>query len=1012
MAQPLRLAQGGRIDRAQTIAFSFNRRRYEGHPGDTLASALLANGISLVGRSFKYHRPRGIMSAGVEEASAIIQLGTGAYADPNCKATQVELHDGLTAVSLNCWPSVQLDFAVAGNLLADLIPAGFYYKTFMWPRRGWLAYEHFIRRAAGLGRAPTLPDPERYEKRFDHVDVLIAGGGPTGIAAALAAGRAGARVLIADEQSEFGGQLLFRGAEIDGRPAEEWSTDSLAELAAMPEVRILSRSTIAGYYDHNFVTVLERVTDHLPPGTKPAGMPRQVLWKIRARQVVLATGAIERPLVFVNNDLPGIMLAGAAQSYISRYGVRPGSRAVIFTNNDSAYELAAVLADSGVTLAAIVDARDGAVTLAEDCRRRGIEVLSGHAVIAASGGHALREITVAPLAANGVELAGKASTIVCDLLCVSGGWSPSVHLFSQSGGRVVYDDAKACFVPGRSVQPVRSAGAAAASFGLGACLAEGHAAGLEAARAAGFTGAETPAPRTAAAAEVTPIRALWEVPALPGGGKKFVDLANDVTAADIALAAREGYRSVEHAKRYTTAGMGVDQGKTANVNALAILARENSSAIPAVVGGAAISDVGTTTFRPPYTPVTIGALAGRHIGEFFDPVRKTPMSDWHAANGAVFEPVGRWRRPFYYPRTGEDMESAIRRECRAVREGAGLLDASTLGKIDLQGADVVTLLDRVYTNGWGSLAVGQCRYGVMLRDDGMVFDDGVTARLSEQHYLMTTTSGHADAVLSWLEEWLQCEWPDLDVWPSSVTTQWATINLAGPRAREVLQAVGIDIDISREGSPYLSVRDAVVAGIPARIFRVSYTGELSFEINVAARYGLTLWEALMKAGEPLGIAAIGTEALHVLRAEKGYIAVGHDTDGTVTPLDLGMGWIIDKTKTDFIGKRGLARSDLARPGRKQLVGLLSEDAALVLPEGSQIVGAPPNAMPKPPVKMIGHVTSSYFSPTLGRSIALALIEGGLKRMGETVTVVLPDRPVLAVIGKSRFYDLPGERLHG
>ena len=876
MAQRFRLAAGGRIDRSRSLAFTFNQRSYEGHPGDTLASALLANGVALLGRSFKYHRPRGIMSAGVEEASAIVQLGSAATSDPNCKATQVELRDGLTAASLNCWPNVQLDFGALGNLLADLIPAGFYYKTFMWPKRGWLAYEHFIRRAAGLGRAPTLPDPERYEKRFDHVDVLVVGAGPAGIAAALAAGRSGARVLLVDEQSEPGGQLLFRRAEIDGVAASDWLTASLAELAAMPETRVLPRSTVAGYYDHNFLTILERVTDHLPPGAAPAGTPRQRLWKVRAREVVLATGAIERPLVFLNNDMPGIMLAGAAQSYISRYGVRPGSRAIIFTNNDDAYGLAAALADAGITLAAIVDAREGAVPIAAEYQRRGIEVLTGHAVIAAAGGQALREVTVAPLAANGGELAGRASTMTCDLLCVSGGWSPSVHLFSQSGGRVVYDEAKACFVPGKSVQHERSAGAAAASFALAACLAEGHAAGAAAARVAGFAGAATPAPRAAPEA-ASPIRALWEIPALPGArGKKFVDIANDVTAADIALAAREGYRSVEHAKRYTTAGMGVDQGKTSNVNALAILARETAGAIPGI---------GTTTFRPPYTPVTIGALAGRHVGAFYDPVRKTPMSDWHEANGAVFEPVGRWRRPFYYPRPGEDMESAIRRECLAVRRGAGLLDASTLGKIDLQGADVVTLLDRVYTNGWKNLAIGQCRYGVMLKDDGMVFDDGVTARLGENHYLMTTTSGHADAVLSWLEEWLQCEWPDLEVWPTSVTTQWATVNLAGPRSREVLAAAGIDIDTSREGCPYLSVREAVIAGIPARIFRVSYTGELSFEINVAARHGLALWEALMAAGAPVGIAPIGTEALHVLRAEKGYIAVGHDTDGTVTPLD-------------------------------------------------------------------------------------------------------------------------------
>jgi sarcosine oxidase subunit alpha len=1003
MAQRFRLAEGGRIDRSRTLTFTFNQRSYEGHPGDTLASALLANGVTLLGRSFKYHRPRGIMSAGVEEASAIVQLGSGASSDPNCKATQIDLRDGLSAASLNCWPSVQVDVGALGNILADLIPAGFYYKTFMWPKRGWLAYEHFIRRAAGLGRAPTAPDPELYEKRFDHVDVLIAGAGPAGIAAALAAGRSGARVLLVDEQSEPGGQLLFRSAEIDGVAADDWLARSLAELAAMPEVRVLSRSTVAGYYDHNFVTILERVTDHLPLATVPAGTPRQRLWKVRAREIVLATGAIERPLVFVNNDLPGIMLAGAAQTYISRYSVRPGNRAVIFTNNDDAYGLAASLANAGIKLAAIVDARDGAVPRAEECRRRGIEVLTGHAVVAAAGGHALREVTIAPLAANGAELAGRASTLACDLLCISGGWSPSVHLFSQSGGRVVYDEAKGCFVPGKSVQHERSVGAAAASFDLAACLAEGHAAGNAAASAAGFGSAETPVPR-AASEETTRIHVLWEVPALPRArGKKFVDIANDVTANDIALAAREGYRSVEHAKRYTTAGMGVDQGKTSNVNALAILARETAGAIPGV---------GTTTFRPPYTPVTIGALAGRHIGQFYDPVRKTPMSNWHEANGAVFEPVGRWRRPFYYARPGENMEQAICRECLAVRNGAGLLDASTLGKIDLQGRDVVTMLDRVYTNGWRNLAIGQCRYGVMLKDDGMVFDDGVTARLGENHYLMTTTSGHADAVFSWLEEWLQCEWPDLEVWATSVTTQWATINLAGPRSREVLAAAGIDIDTSREGCPYLSVRDAVIAGIKARIFRVSYTGELSFEINVAARHGLALWEALMKAGAGVDIAPIGTEALHVLRAEKGYIAVGHDTDGTVTPLDLGMGWIIDKKKPDFIGKRGLARSDLARAGRPQLVGLLTENPHLVLPEGSQLVAASPDSMPAPPVKMIGHVTSSYFSPTLGHSIALALLDGGLRRMGETVTVVLPDRAVLAMIGKSRFYDLEGERLHG
>ncbi|HZS84065.1 MAG TPA: sarcosine oxidase subunit alpha family protein [Stellaceae bacterium] len=1001
--QPFRLPQGGRIDRSRSLAFTFNGRRYDGHPGDTLASALLANGVALVARSFKYHRPRGVMSAGAEEACAFVQLGEGARSDPNCRATQIELFDGLTAASLNCWPNVQLDFGVVSDRLHRLLPAGFYYKTFMWPRRGWLTYEKLIRRAAGLGRAPSEPDPDRYEKRFAHADLLIAGGGPAGLAAALAAGRTGARVILADENGEFGGQLLWRDAEIDGEPALRWVERSLAELSSLPEVRLLPRSTVAGYYDHNFLTVLERVTDHLSPFAAPTATPRQRLWKVRARQVVLATGAIERPLVFINNDLPGIMLAGAAQAYIRRHAVRPGGRAVIFTNNDSAYETVAALSEAGVAITAVIDARAGDTAAAEACRRRGIEVLRGHAVIDASGGHALREVTVAPLDGSATALAGAASTLRCDLLCVSGGWSPTVHLFSQSGGKLAFDAASGCFIPGESRQAERSAGAARGSFDLAACLAEGHAAGLAAARAAGFAGPDSPPPQAPAQA-MSPIRPLWEVPSPHQGrrDRKFVDLQNDVTAADIALAAREGYRSVEHTKRYTTAGMGVDQGKTGNLNTLAILAGETQGAIPAV---------GTTTFRPPYTPVTIGALAGRGVGDFYDPVRKTPMSPWHEARGAVFEPVGKWRRPLYYPGPGEGMEAAVRRECLAVRNAVGLCDASTLGKIDIKGRDAVTLLDRVYTNSWGSLAIGRCRYGLMLKDDGMVFDDGVTTRLGERHYLMTTTSGHAEAVFGWLEEWLQCEWLGLDVYLTSVTTHWATAMLAGPRAREVLAAAGTDIDTSRAGSPYMTVREGHVAGIPARLFRVSFTGELSFEINVPARYGLALWETLMAAGAAFGIEPIGTEALHVLRAEKGYIVVGHDTDGTVTPYDLGMGWIVDQKKPDFIGKRGLRRSDLVRTGRRQLVGLLTDDPAQIIPEGSQIVrsGA---SLAATPVPMLGHVTSSYWSPALQRSIAMALIEGGQDRQGEAVEAVLPDRTLRAVIGTSRFYDPEGVRLHG
>jgi sarcosine oxidase subunit alpha len=997
VSQHFRLPAGGAVSRSEPLAFTFNGRRYQGYRGDTLASALVANGVHLVARSFKYHRPRGIAGSGSEEPNAMVRVGAGARVIPNAAATTVELYQGLRAQSINCWPSVEFDVGALANVLSALLPAGFYYKTFMWPSRAWTAYERFIRRAAGLGRAPEAPDPDRYEKRFEHCDVLVIGAGPAGIAAALAAGEAGARVVLVEENPAPGGQLLFSEERVEGLPAREWCENAIRDLRARDEVRVLTRATATGYYDHNLVCLLERVTDHLDE--PPASLPRERLWKVRARQVIVATGAIERMIAFGDNDTPGVMLAGAVRRYLGQYAVRPGSRAVVFTNNDSGYDCAAALAAAGVRVAAVVDPRPAGGAAAR-AAGRGIRVLDGCAVIAARGGTRVASVLAAPVSADGARIIGTIEELACDAVAVSGGWDPAVHLYSQSGGRLAFDGVQQCFVPGAAAQATLAAGAANGAFDTATCIAQGREAGLAAARRCADPSAQAPAAPRRSPLAVAP---FWEAPAHVRRAKKFVDLQSDVTAADLALAAREGYVAVEHAKRYTTTGMSTDQGKTGNVVAYGILAR---------VTGRTIPEVGTTTFRPPYTPVTIGALAGRETGGALDPWRLTPVTEWHVAAGAVFEPVGLWRRPLYYPRAGEDMAAAVARECLAVREHVGILDASTLGKIDIQGPDAVVFLNRVYTNAWNDLAVGRCRYGLMLREDGMVFDDGVTSRLGESHYLMTTTSGGADGVLVWLEDWLQCEWRDLGVYLTPVTANWATVNIAGPRAREVLARLETTIDVSAAALPHMGVRTGSVMGVYARIARVSFTGELSYEVNVPARYGLALWEALMAAGAEFGITPLGTEALHVLRAEKGFIAVGHETDGTVTPLDLGMGWIVSRGKGDFLGKRSLARSDTARARRKQLVGLVTLDPETVVPEGSQIVSAA-NAgrIHRPPVPMIGHVTSSYMSATLGHSIALSLVEDGRDRLAEEVAVVARGKAVRARITSPRFYDPEGERLH-
>ncbi len=979
--QPYRLAAGGRIDRRKTVTFTFDGKSYEGFAGDTLASALLANGVHMVARSFKYHRPRGILGAGSEDPAALVQVGSDMVrTDPNTRATEAEIYEGLQASAQNCWPSLGFDVGSVNDLVHPFLPAGFYYKTFMGPPGKWSWFEPAIRAAAGLGRAPEDRDPDRYESINRHCDVLVIGGGASGLMAALSAARSGARVILAEETAELGGSLLSMNpgdTGIGGRLPHEWVAQAEAELSQCAETRVLKRTAATGYYTDNLVLLHEKLHDHLPEDQREANAPRQRIWRVRARRIVLATGAVERPLVFDGNDRPGVMLAGAVRSYLHRYGVLPGQKALVFTNNNTAWQTAFDLKRAGAEVAGIIDMRhDIEPALSRAAADLDITVYAGATVDGTRGRKRIQMASVQPITRDG-QPNGDPNDIECDLLAVSGGWSPNAALFSQSRGQLRYDEDLAAMRPCKSWQAETSAGRCNGMFDLKDRLSEGARAGAEAARAAGFEASpvEIPAIDTPEVRRLLyAIRPAWSpISSKPAHKQRaFIDLQNDVTVKDLKLAVQEGYKSVEHAKRYTTTGMGTDQGKVVGVNAFGLLADTMDKAV---------AEIGVTTYRQPWKPVQLGAFAAQHAGDMFEPRRTVPAHDWHVANGAQFEIVGDWLRPRIYPRDGESFTDALQRECYAARTAIGVLDASTLGKIDIRGKDAREFLGRVYTNSWTKLAPGRAKYGLMLGEDGMVSDDGVSVCLAEDHFHMTTTTGGAAKVLSTLEDYLQTEWPELDVYLTSVTEQWAVASICGPHSAKLVGELCPDIDPDPAKFKFMSFKDTHLDGVPVRVFRVSFSGELSYEINVAASYGKWLFERIFAAGAKYGATPYGTEGMHLLRAEVGFIIAGQDTDGTVTPHDLRMGWAVKKTG-DFIGKRSLFREDTARHDRWQLVGLLSEDPNDVLVEGAYLRDTPEEDIP--PVGKAGHVTSSYFSPVLGRAFALGLVERGGERIGETL----------------------------
>ncbi|MFK7876980.1 MAG: sarcosine oxidase subunit alpha family protein [Paracoccaceae bacterium] len=975
-----RLPRGGRlIDRTKQVTFSFNGKTLKGVQGDSLASALLASGQTLMGRSFKYHRPRGVVASGGEEPNALMHHGQDGRFEPNQRATTTDLYDGLQAGSQNHWPSLEYDIGAVNSKLSRFLPAGFYYKMFIHPRPLWKhVYEPFIRKSAGLGAAPKDLDVDTYEHFYTFVDVLVIGGGIAGLQAAQTAAQSGAKVLLVEQTAHWGGRApvdeTLAGGTIDGAEAEDYIETLLADLKARPNVSLRTRCMGAGVYDHGYALAYERLSDHAPD----MDGPRHRLWRIRAGQIITATGAIERPLSFANNDLPGVMLASAVRDYALNFGVSCGDRTVVVTNNDSAYLTAFAMKRAGLSVPCIIDARpDGGGVLAAHARDMGMRVELGKAIAKVKGTRKVTGVVLCDQAGEGAAL----EVIPCDVVAMSGGWSPVVHLWSHCGGKLVWDAALAHFRPDPNRPPtgaygqsfVQTAGIASGAMHLSDVLADAATAGHDATARLGFTAKPGQVPQTDSPAEAA-MQPVWMMPhnaPYKLRAKAWLDFQNDVKVTDVQLAAQEGFESVEHAKRYTTLGMATDQGKLSNINGLAILSDALGQPIP---------QTGTTTFRPPYTPISLGSIAGEARGDIFQPIRRTPMHAWHDTHGAEWEPVGAWRRPYAYVKSGESTADAVNREVTNTRENLGLLDASTLGKLIVKGPDAGKFLDMMYTNMMSNLKPGKCRYGLMCNENGFLIDDGVVARLDEDTWLCHTTTGGADAIHAHMEEWLQTEWWDWQVYTANVTEQYAQIAVVGPNARKVLEKLG-GLDVSREALGFMEWADGTLGGFECRAYRISFSGELSYEIAVPAGQGLALWQALVDAGAEFGAMPYGTECLHVLRAEKGFIMIGDETDGTVIPQDLNLHWALSKKKDDYLGKRAHLRSHMASPDRWKLVGLETLDGA-VLPDGAYAVADGENANGQRNVQ--GRVTSSYYSATLKKGIAMGLVHNGPDRMGHVI----------------------------
>jgi len=980
-----RFDTGGLIDRSTVVDFSFDGKAMQGHAGDTLASALLANGQLLMGRSFKYHRPRSVITAGAAEPNALMEIGEGGRLEPNTRATMQELYDGLIARSQNRWPTLDRDFGAINSIASSLFVAGFYYKTFMWPKRFWEAiYEPIIRRAAGLGHLSHENDPDRYEKAYAHCDVLVVGSGPAGLMAALAAALTGASVILADEHAACGGSLLREREEIAGQPGHEWAAATLAQLASMKNVTIMARTTVIGAYDQTVFGALERVQKHV--AEPDHDVPVEKLWRIMAKACVMATGAEERPIVFGGNDRPGVMTASAMRTYAYQYGVAAGRSACVFTSSDSGYRTALDMKAHGVHVEAIIDARTDAPAIDTE----GLPVLTGAVVTNVDGGkHGMKGIEI--------DRGRGHENIPCQSLAMSGGWSPVVHLACHRGARPSWDEDLHCFMPPQTDPAIIPAGSANAVWSLSQCLADGAARGEQAAKLAGFKAARTAVPKARDETSHTSSPVWW---VRQSTGKPFVDYQNDVTAKDLPLAAREGYDHIELAKRYTTSGMATDQGKLGNVNAIGILADAT---------GKSIDEIGTTTFRPFYTPVSFGALGGQHVGEHFRPVRMSPLHNWAADLGAEFVETGLWYRSSWFPREGDDWLAAMTREVLNTRANVGICDVSTLGKIDIKGTDATEFINRLYSNAFAKLAVGKARYGLMLREDGFVGDDGTTSRLSENHYFMTTTTGHAAESMRDMEFAHQALWPELDVQYASVSDQWAQMAIAGPKARDVLARV-VDTDLSNEAFGFLAAKQVTVLGsVPAMLFRISFSGELAYELAVPAGYGEAVANAVMHAGQPFGIAPYGLEALSAMRVEKGFVT-HNEINGRVTAGDVGLGRMMSKTK-DYIGRMMSERPGLNDPDREQLVGVKPLDRSLRFRAGSHLVNPGDTASLKTDQ---GYVSSVAYSPMLDSWIGLAMLKHGRERHGERIMLWdgLRDVHIEAEVCDPVFFDPAQEKAHG